>query len=180
MCIRDRSHFPILTYLLPDARRLRLLKGYVPPSAPWWIKDRVVGLVPIHVRSSVAAARCVDGHVRLTIRVENESQRDLDFDKVIVGTGYEKDVSRLAFLDAGLRKQMQLVEQAPRLSTKFESSVKGLYFIGPLSEMSYGPISRFVAGADFSARTLARHLRRQNPVSARTVNIQKRYLDNAS
>jgi hypothetical protein len=40
----------------------------------------------------------------------------------------------------------------------FESSVKGLYFVGPMSAMSFGPLFRFVAGADFTVRILARQL----------------------
>lgn len=173
------SRFPLLTYLLPEERRLRLLKGFVPPSAPWWIKDRVVDIVPMHTRSSVVAARVVEGHVRLTIRFDDEHERDLDFDEIVLGTGYDKDVSRLAFLDAGLGRRIQLIDQAPRLSMNFESSVKGLYFVGPLSEMSFGPISRFVAGADFAARTLAGYLGKRNPLSMQTVNVPKRHLDNA-
>lgn len=151
------ARFPLLAHMLPDERRLRLTKGFVPPSAPWWIKDRVIGLVPMHTRSSVIAAEALQSHVRLRIR-SGESERDWEFDEVIVGTGYDKDVRHLSFLDADLGRRIQLIEQAPRLSKNFESSVRGLFFVGPLAEMSFGPISRFVAGADFAARNLARYL----------------------
>jgi len=58
---------------------------------------------------------------------------------------------------------LTLIEQAPKLSINFESSVGGLYFIGPMSEMSFGPITRFVAGAGFTAKSLSRHLARRVP-----------------
>ena len=38
---------------------------------------------------------------------------------------------------------------------KFESSVRGLYFVGPMSAMSFGPLFRFVVGAEFTALTIA-------------------------
>jgi hypothetical protein len=40
----------------------------------------------------------------------------------------------------------------------FESSVKNAYFLGPVAAMSFGPLFRFVAGADYAAPALARHL----------------------
>jgi len=157
------GHFPQLPFLLPEARRLRLLSAFVPPSAPWWIKDRVVGVVPMHVASSIAGARTLDHGLSLTIRQQDQPEREQDFDAIIWGTGYEKDVSRLSFLSGDILRTMTLIEQAPKLSINFESSVGGLYFIGPMSEMSFGPITRFVAGAGFTAKSLSRHLARRVP-----------------
>ncbi len=156
------ARFPALARMLPDDRRLRLTNGFVPPSAPWWIKDRVVDVVPMHTNSSVVAAEESRGGVKLTVRSGAHGERTHDFDEVIAGTGYAKDISRLPFLNADLRRRIALLEQGPRLSRNFESSVKGLYFIGPLAELSFGPVSRFVAGADFAARNLARHLPQQD------------------
>jgi len=172
--------FPLLTYMLPDARRLRLLNGFVPPSAPWWIRDRVLNIVPMLTQHLIVAAKELDGGVRLTIRTADGSERDQDFDNLILGTGYEKDVARLAFLDAGIRNDISLIEKAPALSMNFESSVKGLYFVGPMSELSFGPISRFVAGAGFAARSLSRHLQRQNAHQMPIAGIQRRALNKAS
>ena len=65
---------------------------------------------------------------------------------------------------------MLRTDRAPTLSMRFESSVKGLYFIGPMSAMSFGPLFRFVAGANFTARTLARHLGSPSAMAQDSVN----------
>jgi hypothetical protein len=167
------AKFPLLTYMLPSAKRLRLLDVFAPPSAPWWIKDRVVDIVPISTRHTIVAAREVQGSVQLTIRSQDAHERDEVFDTVIAGTGYEKDVARLSFLDSRILDQIQKIEKAPVLSMNFESSVKGLYFIGPMSELSFGPLSRFVAGAGFASRNLAGHLHRQNARRMPFINIPR-------
>ncbi len=174
------AKLPLLTHMLPNAKRLRLLNVFAPPSAPWWIKDRVVGLVPMSTSHTIMAAREIQSGVRLTIRSGNACERDDDFDAVIAGTGYKKDVAKLTFLDAGIVDQINKFEKAPILSMNFESSVRGLYFIGPMSELSFGPLSRFVAGASFAARTLSGHLRKQNSRRMTSINIPQRTFNSAS
>jgi hypothetical protein len=79
-------------------------------------------------------------------------------DRVIAGTGYEWDLSLLPYLDHNIIQRIRCIQRAPSLNMRFESSVKGLHFIGPMSTVSFGPLFRFVAGADFTVRTLAQHL----------------------
>jgi thioredoxin reductase len=152
------QHFPLVVHFLPEARRVRFVQRYLGPSAPWWIKDRVVGKVPIHIKSELTGAWPVGDRVRLTVRSEGHVERQMEVDRVIAGTGYDADLARLPYLDSVLRKRILCTERAPSLSMSFECSVKGLYFIGPMSAMSFGPLFRFVAGADFTVRALARHL----------------------
>jgi len=151
------QHIPLAVYFVPEAKRIRFVRGHLGPDAPWWIKDRVVGKVPIHTRNDVIAARAVGDRVHLTLRTD-EGERQLAVDHVIAGTGYEMTLDRLPFLDGALRERLARVAHSPALSINFESSVKGLYFIGPMSAMSFGPLVRFVAGADFTVRRLASHL----------------------
>ena len=49
-----------------------------------------------------------------------------------------------------------MVEGAPVLSRGYETSVPGLFVIGPASAQSFGPVARFVYGAAHPARSLAR------------------------
>jgi hypothetical protein len=49
----------------------------------------------------------------------------------------------------------------PELSGHFESSVRGLYFIGVSSSLSFGPMMRFAYGSAYTAKRLQRHLARQ-------------------
>jgi hypothetical protein len=64
----------------------------------------------------------------------------------------------LPFLQPELQARIRCVESAPVLSSSFESSVRGLYFVGPASQVSFGPLMRFACGAKFSARRLSSHL----------------------
>jgi cation diffusion facilitator CzcD-associated flavoprotein CzcO len=148
------QHFPLAVHFLPDGRRVRFVQRYLGPASPWWIKDRVLGKVPIQVKSEVTAARLVGDRVRLTVRSDGRVEREMEVDRVIAGTGYDSDLGRLPYLDSALRERILRTERAPTLSMRFESSVRGLYFVGPMSAMSFGPLFRFVAGANFTARTL--------------------------
>jgi hypothetical protein len=98
------------------------------------------------------------GLAMLRVRDENGRESSRSYDHVIAGSGYSVDVDSLAFLDPGLLGHIRVHERSPRLSANFESSVPGLYFIGPLSAMSFGPLFRFVVGADYTARTVAGHV----------------------
>lgn len=64
--------------------------------------------------------------------------------------------------------QLAHVNQSPVLSTRFESSVKGLFLIGPIAANSFGPMMRFAFRAGFAARRLAPMLRRPSRIELRT------------
>jgi len=85
-------------------------------------------------------------------------ERELLIDHVIAGTGYDIDVDRFAFLDPTLRGAVRRLGRAPMLNAAFETSVPGLGVIGPASAMSFGPLFRFVAGADYTARAVSARL----------------------
>jgi FAD-dependent urate hydroxylase len=161
---------PLALHFVPERRRVPFVKKYLGPAAPWWIKDRVDGIVPIATRTSVVAAEPAGDRVRLRLRVEGEGERQLEVDHVIAGTGYVPNLDALDYLDDGLRRQLRRVELGPSLSMNFESSVPGAYFVGPVAALSFGPLFRFVCGAEFAAPALARHLaRRRLPRAARAL-----------
>ncbi len=169
---------PLLVHRLPRERRTRFVKGYLGPSSPWWIHDRVVGKVPIHVRHELIAARESGGRVVLQFRLDDGRVRETQVDFVIAGTGYDADVARLSFLDSDLTRRIERIERAPALNSYFESSVPGLHFMGPLSFMCFGPLFRFVTGAEVAAPRLARRLSQStkrvasivSPVGAQSVS----------
>ena len=155
------QHLPLSVYLLPRERRTRFVKRYLGPASPWWIKDRVVGKVPIHLRHELVEVDTAGQRVQLKLMDgERGSLRNVEVDFVIAGTGYDADVSRLKFLDRKILDCIHRIEGAPNLSINFESSIRGLYFLGPLSFMCFGPLFRFVTGADVTAGRLARRLGR--------------------
>lgn len=151
------ERLPLFFHFLPEAYRHLLMRRLAGPSSPWWITDRVKGKVPIHFGTEIVAARAAGDRVRLTLR-SNGIEREREVDRVILGTGYALDVARVPYLAPELKSRIHLTGGAPALSIRFESSVQGLYFIGPMAAMSFGPIHRFVCGADYTAKALARHL----------------------
>jgi thioredoxin reductase len=154
------QQLPLSVHMLPRERRTRFVKRYLGPASPWWIKDRVLGKVPIHVRHEVVEVSNASQRVQLKMRDGEGSLRNVEVDFVIAGTGYDVDVSRLKFLDPEISDRIHRTERAPTLNINFESSVPGLHFTGPLSFMCFGPLFRFVTGAEITARRLARRFSR--------------------
>jgi FAD-dependent urate hydroxylase len=149
---------PWAFYFLPRRRRTRMAHGYLPPTAPWWIQDRFEGKVNLKLRTKVVSAETVGQEVILGLQTEGAPDYSMSFDHVVAGTGYTLDVDRLSYLDAGLRLQVLRIDRSPALSLRFESSVPGLYFLGPLTALNFGPVFRFVAGARFAAPAMAARL----------------------
>ena len=75
---------------------------------------------------------------------------------MLLATGYRVDIGAYPFLPAQLLQRIARVNGYPRLNLGFESSVRGLHFLGAPSAWSYGPLMRFVAGTEFAAPTLTR------------------------
>jgi hypothetical protein len=74
----------------------------------------------------------------------------------------------LPFLSKAMKNRLRLERQSPLLSSNFESSISGLYFTGPASANSFGPVMRFLAGAGYAAQQISRHVARSErlqPVS---------------
>lgn len=151
---------PWLTRILPESPRLRL--ATVPgPLGGAFMRDRVVGKLPLFMGRTVEGAEFRGGAVRLVAATQDGIKETLEVDHVLAATGYKVDVDRLPFLDAPLKARIRRLGSAPALSTKYESSVPDLYFIGPVAANSFGPVARFVFGAIYPARGLARELSRR-------------------
>ncbi len=150
--------FPLALRLLPEERRARIAMGYLPAAAPWWIAERFEGNVAVHLRTEAVGAQRVGKRVKLRLRENGSTERDIEVDHVIAGTGYDFDLDRLTMLDPELRGRLRRIVRGPSLSINFESSVSGLYFMGPVASLSFGPLFRFVCGAHHAAPAVARHL----------------------
>jgi hypothetical protein len=111
-------------------------------------------------QATILAASERAGRVALRVRAAGGPEQEIVTDHVISATGYEPDVDRLPFLN-GLAKEVRRIERAPALSPHFESSVPGLYFVGPQAAFSFGPLMRFVAGAPFAVPRVTRQLARR-------------------
>ena len=149
---------PLPFHYLPERLRLQVTKTRLGPVGGWFIKDAVVGKVPIIVNSTVEEATIDGDRVRLRLSSYDAQASDLTVDHVISATGYRVDVDRITFLEESLRALIDTVEKTPILSSYFESSVPGLYFVGPAAANSFGPLQRFAVGARFAARRVSRRL----------------------
>jgi len=152
------SNAPAAFYRLPARSRVRRARHSLGPSGAWWLRGRVEGRVSVHLQSEVVSARPENGGVRLVLAHDDGGSSEIVTDHVIAGTGYRVDVTRLRFISPGLMARLRRRAGAPVLSTDFESSVPGLYFLGLAAANTYGPVCRFVYGARFSARRASRHL----------------------
>lgn len=152
---------PLVFHKMPSEFRSKVVRKHLGPAAGWFVRDQIVGKVPMHLRSNITAA---DSHGRqVRLRLEGvEGTRFLDFDHVIAATGYRTDLRRLSFLDADLHARIQAVDGCPALNSNFGCSIDGLYFVGPPSAGWFGPLMRFAFGAKFATRRLTRHLSRRS------------------
>jgi hypothetical protein len=79
-----------------------------------------------------------------------------------MATGYKVDISKYEFLAPQLLARIRTVDGYPVLDGGFGTSVHGLHFLGAPAAWSFGPLMRFVAGAEFATHTLARHITNDN------------------
>jgi thioredoxin reductase len=121
------------------------------PAGAAWLRPRLEG-IQFTTGRSVTAVQTVDSKVRL--RLDNESERLVDH--VLIGTGYRVDLRRYSFVDSDLLRPLRLIGSFPRLSSSFESSVPGLYFVGAPAAASAGPGMRFVSHTGFAAAAITR------------------------
>jgi cation diffusion facilitator CzcD-associated flavoprotein CzcO len=157
-----RSRFytdaPLLFRHLPQSLRIKIVKTHLKPAAGWPMKDRVFGCVPILLGYSITGAEAQNGGVRLSIAGQDGIQKEHLTEMLITATGYKVDLRRLAFLRGEMLAQIHTVEHSPVLSSDFQSSVPGLYFVGVAAANSFGPVLRFAFGADFAARHISKQL----------------------
>ena len=154
------DNVPQFFHYLPRQVRISRVKATLGPAGGWWLKDRVMGQMPILLGHQLRGAAAQGGRVALQFADQNQQPKTLVADHVIAATGYRFNLQNLPFLDPSLTSQIRHEEQMPQLSLAFESSVPGLYFTGLASANSFGPVMRFLAGTGFTARRISLHIAR--------------------
>jgi cation diffusion facilitator CzcD-associated flavoprotein CzcO len=151
------TNLPSVFHVLPEARRLKWVRTHLGPAGGWFMADRFKRLPTLTAHRLTGAV--MDGDkVRLELTAGDGTRLAAMVDHVIAATGYRPSINRLAFIDPALGQAIATVEETPILSADFQSSVPGLYFVGPIAANSFGPLMRFAVGARFVARRLSRHL----------------------
>jgi cation diffusion facilitator CzcD-associated flavoprotein CzcO len=144
-------------YYLPRDTRHRLVATTLGPSGAHWLRDRVVGRVPMMLGWTVSSARERSGKVVLRIQ-RGEETSEVRADHVIAATGYQVTPHSFPFLGHDLRSRIVWDDGSPALSRNFESTVPGLHFTGLAAAKRFGPVMRFVDGVHPSVPPLAKVL----------------------
>jgi len=153
---------PNLFRRLPRGVQKQWAERSIRAAGAGWLKPRLLQ-IPLTTARSVASA--VPSNAHLNVRLDDGSE--LSADHLLMATGYRVDISKYEFLAPELLSRITSVEGYPVLDGGFETSVEGLHFLGAPAAWSFGPLMRFVAGADFATRTLARSIVRCSQVDAR-------------
>jgi thioredoxin reductase len=144
----------------PLATRAHVVRTALGPAGAWWLRERFESRVDVRVDARMVAAEKRDDGVLLRLR-SGEGEETVEVHHVIASTGYRVDLDRLELLAPDLRRAVRTALGAPLLSSRFESSVPGLYFVGLPAALSFGPLLRFVCGTRFTSRRVAAHAGRR-------------------
>jgi lysine/ornithine N-monooxygenase len=151
---------PLLFRKMSEPFRLEKVRKTLGPAPGWFVKDQVVGKVPLHLGFNITSASVQNGRISMELTDGAGVRQKLEVEHVIAATGYKVDLDRLSFLSPAIRNRIRSVDNAPELSANFESSVHGLYFVGTSAANTFGPLMRFAYGSRFAARRVSRHLAR--------------------
>ena len=156
-----------LFHYLPAKTRIEMVRSELGPAGAWWLKERVIGQLPIFLNHQIHRVETRGGRAVLQATDGNGGRREFVTDHVIAGTGYRFDLRKLPVLGEDLKTRLLHEQHSPVLSSSFESSVPGLYFTGLSSANSFGPTMRFLAGAEYPARRISLRLARQQGLPIR-------------
>jgi hypothetical protein len=133
-------------------RRMQNCLGVLPPAGSAWLRPRVEKKIPINIGCAVASVKRCGDQLELT----PDCGRQRRVDHVLLATGYRVDISRYEFIAPRLLAAIGAINGYPRLNSRFECSEPGLHFMGAPAAWSFGPLMKFVAGAEFAAKTVTR------------------------
>src|SRR5215472_16250471 len=142
---------PNLFRRLPRSLQDKWAKRAIRPAGAGWLHDRCE---PVRITTSRFVTSAVQNGGRLALTLNDGTARHVDH--ALMATGYRVNISKYPFLPSSLLKGVAVVNGHPVLDSRYESSMDGLHFLGAPAAWSFGPLMRFVAGADFASRTLTR------------------------
>jgi thioredoxin reductase len=152
------SNQPGLFRHLPEQTRIRRARTALGPAGAVWLRPRIEGRVQIRTGERVHRVRDSADGVTVGLVSRDGRRSEVRADCVIAATGYRPDLRRLAFLDDALRARIRPVAGTAAVDAAYQTSVHGLYLIGPAVAPVFGPVMRFVYGSAHAARTVTRHL----------------------
>jgi hypothetical protein len=150
---------PRLVAKVPLGMRDKIRKRAVRAAGSNWLPAR---LEAVKKTTGQAVVRAASTGNEVNLELGDGSRRRADH--VLLGTGYDVDISRYGFLSPEVVKSVEQFGGYPILKRGFGCSVPGLHFIGATAARSFGPLLYFVAGTEFASRELTRYIvrNRQN------------------
>ena len=134
---------------MPVALREEFSRRCLKAAASGWLKPRFAK-IRCNTGRTILAARALGDRIALDL-----DSGERVFDRVLLGTGYQIDITRLGLLTPQLLDRIVRTDGSPLLGPGFESSVPKLHFVGSYAVRSFGPLLRFIAGAPYAARAVA-------------------------
>jgi cation diffusion facilitator CzcD-associated flavoprotein CzcO len=157
---------PVLFHKLPESMKQRAIQSHMHPAGGWFMREKIERHIPCLMGREIAAADARDGGIRLVLSDKTSRQEIITCDHVVAATGYKPDMRKIPFLARGLCDAIAPGRPSAPLSDKFETRVPGLFVIGPAAIDSFGPLMRFMYGAEFAAPHVANFLTRKLSVPA--------------
>jgi thioredoxin reductase len=151
------TDLPLVFHILPKPVQHRLVKGFLGPAGGWFLRGRFEN-VPLLAGYQIERTEAPGDRAILWLKSGDGEERRIETEHVIAATGYRADIRRLPFLSKAIVSQLKFFHNVPALSSDFESSIPGLFFVGPAAVESFGPLLRFACGAKFTADRLSTHL----------------------
>ncbi|HEY6276130.1 MAG TPA: NAD(P)-binding domain-containing protein [Streptosporangiaceae bacterium] len=149
------SRHPRIYRHLPSSTRVYRARTALGPAGASWLRPRVEGKIFILPGHELSWARPGPAdRVELGLLGRDGVSHTIRADHVIAATGYRADLGRLSFIGDALRTRLSTLAGTPVVGADYQSSVPGMYFIGPAVAPTFGPAMRFVYGADHAARAV--------------------------
>ena len=139
---------------LPHAMRLRINQRLLRPGAAPWLREHVEGVIPI--TEGVEVQRVESRPDDLVLTLSDGTTREVDACIVACGFAFSRD--GLTVLSPELRARIAIQDGWPVLDRSFRTNVPQISLVGFPAEGRFGPLSRFVEGADFAAQRVAESL----------------------
>jgi lysine/ornithine N-monooxygenase len=138
---------PDLFAAMPESLRRKMTMRVLRSGGSPWLRTLIDKSVRISEYCTITNAQKNGNGLHITL--SNGSEREVD--DVLIACGYRFDLEKLSFLSPELRGRIAVRDGWPVLDRYFRSTDKDVIFVGYAAEHRFGPLSRFVLGADFAA-----------------------------
>jgi cation diffusion facilitator CzcD-associated flavoprotein CzcO len=142
---------PDMLRRLPRGLQDKLRKRAVRPAGARWLVNRLQN-VPLRLGKAVVSVVPIADRVK--VKLNDGSERTVDH--ILMGTGYQVDISKYDFLSPQLVDSIERFNGYPVLKQGLETSVPGLHIVGAPAAWSFGPLMQFVSGTTYASRALTR------------------------